>query len=344
MSGTRRRKQVKLALQGGGSHGAFTWGVLDRLLEDERLEIEAVSGASAGAMNAAVLADGLQAGGRAGARDALRRFWTAIGRAAPGGWMHALSDPEGGAAPLPMQWMAGWMALWSPRSFLPGTHALADIVRNTIDFDRVRRCNRVKVCISATHVQTGALKLFRQHELSADALMASACLPLLFGSVTVEGEAYWDGGFVGNPPLLPLMTEGSTDDLVLVQINPSFRQAVPVTPRQILDRTNEITFNGALLKDLRTLALVQAALREEHEPGHAPPRRATLFRHVEALRLHRIDAEKALLGLGAGSKLDAGWPQLQRLHRIGRDAADQWLQAHFTHLGRRGTVALSQYA
>lgn len=340
-STARPRKHIKLALQGGGAHGAFTWGVLDRLLEDDRLEIEAVSGASAGAMNAAVLADGLHAGGRAGAREALRRFWTAVGRSAPGGWVHAFADEQG--ASLPMQWMAGWMALWSPRQYLPGTHTLAEIVRTSIDFDRVRACNKVQVYVSATHVRTGELKLFRQHELSVDVLRASACLPLLFGSVEVDGEAYWDGGFVGNPPLLPLVAEGGSDDLMLVQINPSNRKALPVTQQQIMDRTNEITFNSALLKDLRTLALVQAALQEEQADGAGPSTRATLFQRIAALRLHRIDTEKDRVSLDASSKLQAGWPHLLRLHGVGRQAADAWLQDNFAHLGRRPTVPLSHY-
>ncbi len=338
--GARRRRRVDLALQGGGAHGAFTWGVLDRLLEDERLEIDALSGASAGAMNAVVLASGLLDGGRRGAREALRRFWSRVSRAARAGSVLGGFFGDWGLAGPPLAWYADWMPrALSPYQFNPfDLNPLRDILRDEVDFERLRSGPGPRLFVSATQVRTGRLREFRRTELTVDAVLASACLPMLYRAVVIDGEAYWDGGYVGNPSLLPLIAESPAHDLVLVQINPSSRDEVPTTNRDILDRLNEITFNASLVKELRSIALMRRLLDLE---GPLPPgRRAPLFEQVAALRMHRIHAEAELSRLGAGSKLDPTWPVLSRLHRIGRDAADEWLAGNFAHLGRRSTMRL----
>jgi NTE family protein len=319
----RPRKVVDLALQGGGAYGAFTWGALDRLLEDERLEIGAVSGASAGAMNAVVLADGLAAGGRTGAREALRRFWSAVAAAAaPGAWVG--------------EWIGRTL---SPYQFNPlDINPLRTVLATHVDFERVRACDRVRLFLSTTNVRTGTLREFRQHEIGLDAVLASACLPMLFRTVEIDGEAYWDGGYAGNPSLLPLVAEGASNDVVLVQIHPSRHETVPTTAPAILERIDEITFNGSLVKELRTLALLRQAIA-----GHRPAGDG-LFGRVAALRLHRIGADGAVTGPSGAGGLRASWPTLLRLHRAGRTAADDWLQRCFAHLGRRGTLDLAPFA
>ncbi|MCL4746665.1 MAG: patatin-like phospholipase family protein [Burkholderiaceae bacterium] len=344
---SRRVRRIDLALQGGGAHGAFTWGVLERILEDDRIEIDAISGTSAGAMNAVVLADGLMAGGRVGAREALRRFWSRVSNASGRGPMvpDALGaffgnwSLEGSPLHIYLDWVGRSM---SPQQFNPfDLNPLRDLLAAEIDFERVRACDKVRLFVSATNVRTGRLKEFRQAELSADAVMASACLPLMFRAVEIDGEAYWDGGYLGNPSLLPLIAESPAHDLVLVQINPSRRESIPTTPQGILDRLDEITFNSSLVKELRSLALLQQLLRQTGEPTGGG--RPDLFSQVAALRMHRIQAEAELAELSAASKLDTGWPFLSRLHRIGYRAAEVWLKTNFTHLGRRFTMPLEPY-
>lgn len=353
---SRRTRRIDLALQGGGAHGAFTWGVLDRLLEDERLEFDAISGASAGAMNAVVLAHGLAQAGRRGAREALRRFWSRVSHASGRG-------PVPGTAALPtfspdaltLLFGQGWLAVspwhlmldWIGRSFAPhqfnplDINPLRDILATEVDFERLRAHRAVRVVVSATNVRTGQLREFDHHELTVDTVLASACLPLLFRAVEIDGEAYWDGGYLGNPSLLPLVAHSATHDLVLVQINPSLRESVPRQAHEIVDRLDEITFNGSLVKELRALALVRRLLREDGRMS--PGVRAPLFEQIAALRLHRIEAGETLSRLGGRSRLDAGWALLSRLHRLGRQAADAWLETNFAHLGRRSTLPLAPY-
>jgi len=340
---------IDLALQGGGSHGAYTWGVLDRLLEDERLEFAGISGTSAGAMNAVALAAGLMEGGREGARQSLRRFWTRIGAQTP---LAALQ-----ASPLPPQpWLDAWQhwareatAWWgrslvqtlSPYSFNPfNLNPLRTILEDTVDFDRVRRCHKTQLFIAATRVSTGELRVFRQDELTADVVLASACLPTLFQAVDIEGEPYWDGGYAGNPSLLPLVQETPADDLLLVQINPSRRDALPTQATDILDRINEITFNASLLKELRTVQMLKNLLAEDTTPHRCY--RDPLFERVQTLRVHRIDADDALRDLGASSKLRTDAVFLEQLFQLGRTAANRWLQQHRTDLGQRGTLNLQE--
>ena len=347
-----RKQAIDLALQGGGSHGAFTWGVLDRLLEDETLEIAAISGTSAGAMNAVALASGLMDGGREGAQRVLREFWTRVAELSP---FHRLQTSPMGALMGPAQaWIEPWLKPWtdplqqaadafghtlSPYQLNPlNLHPLRDILVDTVDFDRARRCHKTQLFIAATQVRTGALRIFGQHELTADMVLASACLPLLFQAVEIDGEAYWDGGYAGNPSLLPLVTETRADDLLLVQINPTQRETVPTTARDILDRINEVTFYASLIKELRTLAMMKQLIGDKPLAKGSPE----LFERVRQLRVHLIEGGASLSALGAGSKTNTQWAFLSNLHAMGREAADRWLHDHRQDLGQRSTLDIGQ--
>jgi NTE family protein len=327
-------KAVELALQGGGAHGAFTWGVLDRLLAEPRLRIEGISGTSAGAMNAVVLADGLTRGGPEEARRALERFWRAVSRAAR-------------ASPFrrtPLDMLVGrWSIDHSPgfrffdlisRTFSPydlnplNLNPMRDLLARQVDFEAVRRCTSLKLFIAATNVRSGQAKVFRTHELTADAVLASACLPFLYQAVEIDGEAYWDGGYMGNPVLFPLIDESEANDLIIVQINPIHRSEVPRRAQDILDRLNEITFNASLIKDLRSIVLLKGLVDEEGL------NRAS----YKDMLLHLISAEDELKGLGASSKLNAEWDFLLHLHGIGWRATEDWLQRNFERIGTESTL------
>lgn len=347
---------IDLALQGGGAHGAFTWGVLDRLLDDKDWTCGAISGASAGAMNAVVMADGLLDGGPSGAQRALWGFWKRISRAArsyavASNPFHSLFLPSGMGA-------AGWTAysalavsaeIWSamsravsrtlsPYQFNPlNLNPLSSLLDESVDFERLRKAKAIRLFISATNVRTGGIRVFRNRELSARVVMASSCLPQLFQAVEIDGEAYWDGGYVGNPALLPLIAESAPEDLLIIQLNPPIRNERPRTVDAIAGRLNEITFNTSLVKELRGVALLKQALEEEpvdHVFRHP------LFGRVRALRLHRIAADETAFQLGVKSKLDPEWEFLMRLHGLGVRAADAWLKEHGADLGKRSTLDL----
>lgn len=346
--------QLDLALQGGGSHGAFTWGVLDRLLEEEWLEVAAVSGTSAGAMNAVALAAGLMNGGREGARATLRRFWQRVAELSP--FHHIQSSPLGGVMGGLMgsatAWMTPWVEPWqqaasalssqlSPYQLNPlNLNPLRQILLDTVDFERVRRCDKTQLFIAATQVRTGALKVFDQQGLTPDMVLASACLPLLFQAVEIDGEAYWDGGYAGNPSLMPLIVQSDADDLLLVQINPIARSELPTRASDILERISEVTFNASLLKEMRTIALLKQLIDDEGKPGHHY--RNPLFQRVEQLRVHLIDGGASLSPLGSSSKSNTQWNFLLQMHDLGRTAADQWLAQHGTDMGQRSSWDMAQ--
>jgi len=326
------RLLIDLALQGGGAHGAFTWGVLDRLLEEDGLAIDGISGTSAGAMNGAVLADGWAEGGPEGARAALERFWRRTSEAA------MLSPLRRG--PLDIL-MGRWTLDSSPafvaldlaaRLFSPydanplGFNPLLGILNATVDFGRLAR-SPVKLFVTATSVRTGQGRIFRNAEVTPDVLLASACLPSLFQAVEIDGEAYWDGGFSGNPTITPLVRECASRDVILVQINPVERPGVPNTAREIVNRVNEVSFNATLLKELRMIAV----LRRVADPGNSEGARWA------AMRLHRITTA-AVNYLGYSSKLNAEWAFLRFLHDEGRRAADAFLRHHRQNLGQRSSL------
>ena len=328
LAGPHARKSVSLALQGGGAHGAFTWGVLDALLEDGRLAVEAITGASAGAMNAVVMVEGWLGGGIDGARSALETFWR---RASLDG---SLSPAQRRLLGLVLGfWSKAWTDVVAP-SLSPyqtnplNINPLRDAIEALIDFDRVRACTDVEIFISATNVWSGEVEIFKTQELTADHLMASACLPTVFQAVEIDGVPYWDGGYMGNPALFPLFDETMTDDILLVQINPLERRQTPRTVREINNRLNEITFNSTLLRELRAVAFVQRLLEE----GKFSPD------EYKNVHMHRIDASGELDDYEAASKRKAEWDLFVQLRDAGRRAAESWLAAHYGAIGVRGTL------
>jgi NTE family protein len=325
---------IDLALQGGGSHGAFTWGVLERLIEEPWLHIAAISGTSAGAMNAAVLAAGWIEGGAQGASAALEKYWQRVCRAA------ALSPLQ--RSPLD-RLMGRWTLDTSPayiamdlmtRVLSPydlnplGFNPLRDILAQSIDFDRLAR-SPIKLFVTATSVRTGRGRIFRNAEISADVLLASACLPTMFQAVKIDGEAYWDGGFAGNPTITPLIRESDAHDTILVQINPTERPQEPRTAAEILNRLNEISFNSSLTKELRMIALLRSVV----DPGSGEGARWA------QMRTHRIWTDM-LAQFGASSKLNAEWDFVSMLRDEGRRAAGEFLDRHADDLGKRSTAHL----
>ncbi len=329
-------KRVNLALQGGGAHGAFTWGVLDALLQDARIEIAAISGTSAGAMNAVALADGFTAHGPEGAREKLHHLWQSISDAARHSPIRR--DPLDvmmGTWNLERSW--GYQAmdlmtrLFSPYQFNPvDMNPLRDIVEACIDFDRVRHCDSIRLFISATNVETGRVKVFDSRRLTVDMVMASACLPHLFRAVVIDDVPYWDGGYMGNPALFPFHTESDSADTIVVQINPVERRGIPRSAHDIQNRLSEISFNSSLLKELRAIDFV-ARLIDEGRLDEDHYRRA---------RIHIIQNQAALAPLGASSKMNAEWAFLVHLRDLGRETAQAWLARHYDDLGQRGTVDL----
>lgn len=331
---SKQIKTIELALQGGGAHGALTWGVIDRLLEEPGLRIEGVSGTSAGAMNAVVLADGLEAGGPEAAREHLARFWKAVSTAATTSpiqrdlWSRISGDWSLDNS-LSYLFFDHLSRVFSPYELNPlNLNPLRDLVEANVDFDRVRRCSALKVFVTATNVRSGRPRVFRCPELSVDAVMASAALPFMFQAVEIDGEAYWDGGYMGNPALFPLVDECDARDLVLVQINPFYRPELPRTAREIINRMNEITFNASLVKELRSIMLLKQLIDTE---GLEKER-------YRDMRLHRIHADEDLLELQASSKLNAEWPYLCHLRDLGRARASRWLEKHWNDVGERSSV------
>jgi NTE family protein len=328
------RKVINLALQGGGAHGAFTWGVLDHLLEDGRIDFEAISGTSAGAMNAVVLADGFSRRGAQGARERLEAFWKGVSREELGGPAEKILGPILAfwhVPSLPNFPMLDFSRYASPYSLNPlNVNPLRDLLDELVDFKRVRANGGPKLFISATNVRDGKIKLFSGKEVTADAVMASACLPHLFRAVEIDGEAYWDGGYSGNPALFPFFTETETEDILLVQINPVRREDVPNNAQEIIERLSEITFNAPLLREFRAIDFVNRMLDE----GRLDPTR------YKKNRLHRIDATKLLAEHTASSRMDTSWSFFQTLRDAGRAAAADWLKRHFDDIGERATLDL----
>ena len=337
-SQTRKTLPIDLALQGGGSHGAFTWGVLDRILEEDWFEIDGISGTSAGAMNAAILAAGMATGGRQTAREMLTAFWRRTADAArfspfKRGPLEVLTGKwtlDNSPAFIAMDLMA---RLISPYS-LGGVagNPLRDILTDLIDFDALAT-GPVKLFITATNVHTGQGRVFRKHEVTPDVLLASACLPSMFQAVEIDGVPYWDGGYAGNPTMTPLVRECESLDTVLVQINPVERRETPRTAREIASRLNEISFNAQLLKELRMMAL----LRRVIDPGNGEAR------YWKEMRLHRITSD-IMVDLGHSSKLNAEWVFLKMLFDEGRRAAEDFGRTHIQDIGVRSTFDIDALA
>jgi NTE family protein len=341
-NGAARTKRINLALQGGAAYGAFTWGVLDHLLEDGRLSIEGVSGTSAGAVNAVMLADGLARGGREEARKRLAEFWRAASLAGrlPGP-QRAVMDrllsflPTGGS---PVQvWADALSRFLSPYDLNPlNINPLKELIGRFVDFEAVRNCD-LQLFVSATNVHTGALRVFRREEISADVVMASAALPLLFRAVEIDGVPYWDGGYSGNPAIFPLLRANETEDVLVVQINPVLRQTTPTSAREILQRINEITFNSSLAAELRALEFIgrladEAGLKRGNAPGEAP-----------RINVHRIVLE-GKGRLSDSHRLNTDYDFFESLRTEGRRAARRFLDAHYSDIGVRSTLDLAPEA
>ncbi len=331
-------KRINLALQGGGALGAFTWGVLDHLLEDGRLTIEGISGASAGAVNAIMLADGLARGGPDEARKRLGEFWKAASLAGN------LPDLQRRAVDRlfsfwPIEdtpvglWMQALTRYLSPYDFNPlNINPLKDLVGRFVDFDAVRACADLKLFVSATNVKTGELHVFRREEMTADMIVASACLPHLFRAVEIDGQSYWDGGYVGNPALYPLVGATQTENLLLVQINPLERKQVPKTQSEILARINEITFNSSLMSELRGITFVGKLIDEGKLPRGIG---AGKYRRIN---IHRIALTGAAQTLDTANRLNTDYDFFEMLRTNGRRAARRFLDAHYDDIGVRSTV------
>jgi NTE family protein len=334
------RKKINLALQGGGAHGAFTWGVLDHLLADARLAIEGISGASAGAMNAIMLADGLARGGPAEAQKLLAEFWRA---ASLGGNLpplqRAVVDRMLAFLPLegtPVQaWLEALAQLYSPYDVNPlNINPLRDLIERFVDFEAVRSCGTLQLFISATNVHTGRLHVFSREKISAQVIMASACLPLLFRAVEIDGVPYWDGGYLGNPVIFPFFRTADTEDVLVVQINPLVRHTTPTSAHEIMNRVNEITFNSSLLAEFRAIEFVARLIDQRRLPRGKGPGQ---YRRIN---VHRIVLDGEGKAFTAASKLANDFEFFEMLRDHGRRAARRFLDAHFDHIGVRSTVDL----
>ena len=336
---TPTAKKINLGLQGGGAHGAFTWGVLDYLLQDERIDIEGISGASAGAMNAVMLADGLARGGPEEARKRLADFWRAasLDGNLPG-VQRAVFDRLFSFTPFqaPAEaWFGAISRYMSPYDMNPlNINPLRDVITRFVDFDAVRAYKEVQLFISATNVHTGRLRVFPQDKITADVVMASACLPFLFRSVEIDGVPYWDGGYMGNPAIFPFFDATETEDVLIVQINPVERNSTPQSHTEIMNRINEITFNSSLLAEFRAIDFVTRLI----DQGKLP--RGTGDGEYRRINVHRIALDSTFRELSASSKLNSDYDFFLMLRDGGRRAARNFLTEHFDDIGVRGTVDL----
>ena len=331
------RKKVTLALQGGGAHGAFTWGVLDAFLADGRLDVAGISGTSVGAMNAVVYADGLREGGPDRARMQLGEFWRAVSLDG------AMTDQQRGIFDM---FLGFWDPLklrdavtqsastyLSPYDFNPlDINPLRDVIERLIDFKALRASDDLKLFIAATSVRTGKARIFHRPELTIDMLMASACLPTVFKAVEIDGEPFWDGGYMGNPTLYPLYTETDCHDIILVQINPIRRDEAPRTARAIMDRLNEITFNAPLLQEFRAIDFVARLIDAGRLHGT----------HYKKVFLHLVEGGPALDRYGADTKMQADYAFFRELFDIGHKAGKDFLEKNFEAIGVRGTLQLKE--
>ena len=338
--GGQKTKRINLALQGGGAHGAFTWGVLDHLLSDERLTVEGISGTSAGAVNAVMLADGLARGGRAEAQKRLADFWRAVSSTGNlPAVQRAVMERLLSFTPLegtPVQaWLDGLSRYFSPYDINPlNINPLQDLIERFVDFEALRAFSELQIFISATNVQTGRVRIFPREKITAAAVMASACLPMLFRAVEIDGVPYWDGGYLGNPVIFPFFRTTTTEDVLVVQINPLMRQATPTSASEIMNRINEITFNSSLLAEYRAIEFVARLIDQGHLPRGTGPGQ---YRRVN---VHRIVLDRFGTNFDAFSKLSTDYDFFQGLQISGKRAARRFLDEHFDDIGVRSTVDL----
>ena len=337
-------KRINLALQGGGAHGAFTWGVLEHLLSDGRLHFEGISGTSAGAVNAVMLADGLIRGGPEEAQKRLADFWRAVSNNGNlPAMQRAVVERMLSFIPLegtPMQaWLETLARYFSPYDFNPlNINPLKDLFERFVDFEALRAARDLQIFISATNVQTGRVRIFSRDKITAEALMASACLPLLFRAVEIDGIPYWDGGYLANPVIFPFYGTTKTEDVLVVQINPLVRQATPTSANEIMNRINEITFNSSLLSEYRAIEFVARLIDQGRLPrgiGRGQYRR---------INVHRIVLDHHGTAFDAASKVSTDYTLFEALHVAGKRAARRFLDDHFDDIGVKGTVDLAAEA
>ena len=325
----RQRKTLNLALQGGGALGALTWGVLDRLLEEPRLRFEAISGTSAGAMNAAALASGWAKGGQSGARDTLSSFWEAVGSA-----NYRVSAGSGASA----QFMLDLARLFSPYQLNPfDINPLRKIISEHIDFEALRSRRAIRLFIAATRLSTGTLKLFENAELSTEALLASACLPTLSQAIEIDGESYWDGAYSGNPAIYPLLYQCRASDIMVVRLQPMHREELPTSADAIRARMVDFQFNAAFLREMRSVALAKRELEKEWLPL------GKLGRRLKRLNFHLIEADDLIGKMRVEKSLNADLEFLLKLKEEGRTRADAWLEQSAGHLGQRSSIDLNAF-
>lgn len=334
-----KQPAVNLALQGGGAHGAFTWGALDALLEDGRVDFDGLSGTSAGAMNAVVMVAGWLRDGRDGARQSLADFWEAI--ASQGLLWSPGSSGSGSTFDWPgkdlfagagSQLFDAWSSFLSPYQFNPfNVNPLRDLLQRQIDFEALAQPHCLKLFICATNVRNGKIRIFDNNEIRIDTLLASACLPQLFKAVEIDGEAYWDGGYMGNPALYPLYYHTQTRDIVVVHVNPIRRDEVPRTPAAIATRVNEISFNSTLLREMRAIEFAARMVAEGWLKDEYKDR-------LRQVLIHSIRDDQAMAALDGSGKLLPDRSLLHRLRDLGRNTAIAWLKRHRKDIGKRSSV------
>jgi NTE family protein len=330
------QKVVNLALQGGGSHGAFTWGVLDRLLEDERIVFDGVTATSAGGVNAVLLADGMARGGRQGAKELMRTFWkkmsdtTSASIIAPS--FFDKMNPKFGLEHSPGYVFVDMISRFlSPYQLNPmDVNPMRDLLNEVVDFERVRRQQVMKVFLCATTVRTGKVKVFPREEITADHVLASACLPFMMRAPEIDGEIYWDGGFMGNPAIFPVIYACNSCDVILIHLTPTDRPEPPTDSRAILNRMQEISFNSSLMREMRAIAFVTDMIDAGKMTG------------AKRMFIHLIEAEDVIRELSGSSKMNADWKFLTYLFDLGRERANQWLSANFDRIGVETTVDIKE--
>jgi NTE family protein len=326
--GKKRQPTISLALQGGGTHGAFTWGVLDALLEDGQLGFDGISGTSAGAMNAVVMAQGLMQGGCEGARQALNDFWSAVAEKLPFD-----SSVPSSALNLVMQ----WSNYFSPEQLNPlGRDPLRDILSAQVDFEQLQTRSPVKLFIAATNANSGKLRLFHNAELNADAVLASACLPMMSRAVEIDGEFYWDGAYAANPAVYPLFYECESTDIMLVLLSPLKHKETPHSAKEIKERVLELAFNATFLREMRTFAHAREFVAQ------STLQRGRLERRIAKMNFHVVEAHDLLSELKAESKIAANMRFFEMLREQGRLRTKVWLETNRAHIGKRSSVDLSQ--
>jgi NTE family protein len=338
----KQSKLINLALQGGGAHGALAWGILDKLLEDGRVNFDALSATSAGALNAIVLAQGLSTGGKEGAREALYQFWRTASNS--GNLFNPLNTsavekwyglPQGYS---PTYLMFDLMRrILSPYQFNPTNfNPIRNIIIDMIDFEKIRSCQSLKVYISATNVRSGKIKVFDNKELSVDAIMASACLPFLYQTVEIDNEYYWDGGYLGNPALFPLIYNSECKDILIIHINPIYRHKIPYTASEILNRVDEISFNSSLMREMRAIAFVSDLLDNNWIKGEYK-------KYLHRIYLHAIRSDLLMESYSSSSKLSTDWSFITNLFENGRIKADEWLKLNYGAVGKRSSIDIKEY-